>query len=258
MVDSHVDDLSVQAVPEKSFENSVGMKMVRINKGYWIGAHEVTERQFGALMGLEAMPELPRIAAGRPSRQPSLDSDYPVRYISAADALRFCAQLTASDHEAGLLPEGAAYSLPTERQWVQCVADIKFWQEVTAASIIKLSKDKNCYKDLRRGPLQQPSTVGSKQPNRLGLFDMMGNVSEFCLDWYSTSGPAPSRVIRGTDYSDLRAEYWCVSNRYGIGGPRSPTIGFRVVLAPRKTKGTPRPRKSSDSAPDAPDPPPIN
>jgi sulfatase modifying factor 1 len=95
-----------------------------------------------------------------------------------------------------------------------------------------------------RGPyLERTSAVGSYRPNALGLFDMHGNVWEWCHDWYGDypagaakdpTGPATGtgRVLRGGCWCNL-GRYCRAPDRNGYGpGCRDDDIGFRVVLRP--------------------------
>jgi formylglycine-generating enzyme required for sulfatase activity len=88
--------------------------------------------------------------------------------------------------------------------------------------------------------------VGLKQPNGWGLYDMHGNVMEWCLDWFGTypggsvtdpqgPGSGSSRVIRGGSLSGgLVSSRRCRSAQRDNGTPdyRNYSIGFRAVLAP--------------------------
>ena len=106
------------------------------------------------------------------------------------DAMAFCAKLTEIEKAAGRLPEGYEYTLPTEAQWeYACRAGT-----TTALNSGKNLSDKfECPEMDEVGWDQYNSKindkyvthpVGQKLPNAWGLYDMHGNVEEWCLDWY--------------------------------------------------------------------------
>ena len=169
--------------------------------------------------------------------------------------MEFCAKLTAIEREAGRLPEGYEYTLPTEAQWeYACRAGT-----TTALNSGKnLSDKEKCpemeevgwygfnsgYYDSDGNTTSNGKTfpVGQKQPNAWGLYDMHGNVYEWCLDWfgdYPTSsvtdpkGPSTGsyRVLRGG--SCCHYANYCRSARrdYYYPGSNFSNGGFRVALS---------------------------
>ena len=193
---------------------------VTISKGFWLGKYEVTQAQYEAVMG------------GNPAK------NYPVYYVTWYDATNFCAKLTASEKAAGRLPSGYVYTLPTEAQWeYACRAGTTGDYNVNGAAL----SDLGWYFD---NSDSKTHPVGQKKPNAWGLYDMHGNVWEWCLDWYGSypssavtdpKGPSTGsgRVVRGggwetpADYcrSAYRGYYPDSYGGYGSGG-------FRVALAP--------------------------
>jgi formylglycine-generating enzyme required for sulfatase activity len=135
---------------------------VQLTKGYWMGEYEVTQGEWEQLF------------KDNPSRMRG--SPYlPVDSVSWADANRFCKELTRLEKEAGRLPEGYEYRLPTEAEWeYACRAGSEedfsvppdgFWDAVNSGG--------------------QPHEVGEGPANAWGLFDMHGNAIEWCADaWY--------------------------------------------------------------------------
>ena len=182
-----------------------------------------------------------------PSHNYGVGDEYPVYYVSWDDAMEFCAKLTTAEKAAGRLPEGYEYTLPTEAQWeYACRA------ETTTA----LNNGKNLSNRDQCPEIDEVSwygynsdrtshPAGEKKPNDWGLYDMHGNVQEWCLDWgdeYPTSpvvdptGPdiGYSRVLRGG--SRANRAYACRSAFRSQFSPdyRANEIGFRVALAPVK------------------------
>jgi len=140
------------AMASGPFSNSIGMEFVPLPWGGWAGKYETTQAQYERVM----------------SRNPSLFIDpwRPVERVTWHDAVEFCRQLTQA--EAGRLPSGFVYRLPTGAEWDQLAADAWF----SGSAII------------RRDVKWETSGVGTFQPNRFGLFDTVGNVWEWCADFW--------------------------------------------------------------------------
>ncbi|MBR5737011.1 MAG: formylglycine-generating enzyme family protein, partial [Verrucomicrobia bacterium] len=161
--------------------------------------------------------------------------------------MEFCAKLTAAAKASGKLPEGYEFTLPTEAQWeYACRAGT-----TTALNIGKnLSGEEECPEmdevDWYWGNSDRKThPVGQKQPNAWGLYDMHGNVNEWCLDWegeYPTSSVTdPTGPVTG-DYRILRGGCWGNYAYYCRSASRSSNsddtsdwnYGFRVALVPVK------------------------
>ena len=205
---------------------------VTLTKGYWMGKYEVTQAQYETLMGTN------------PSHNYGVGDEYPVYYVSWDDAMEFCAKLTTAEKAAGRLPEGYEYTLPTEAQWeYACRAET-----TTALNNGKNLSDRDQCPEIDEvgwygyNSDRTSHPAGEKKPNDWGLYDMHGNVQEWCLDWgdeYPTSpvvdptGPDTgySRVLRGG--SRANRAYACRSAFRAQFSPdyRANEIGFRVALA---------------------------
>ena len=209
---------------------------VTLTKGYWMGKYEVTQAQYEAIMEVN------------PSHFVYRGANRPVECVSWNDAMEFCAKLTAREKAAGRLPAGYEYTLPTEAQWEYACR---------AGTTTALNNGKNLSRKdacpemdevgwyLLNSDDEETYPVGRKRANFWGLYDMHGNVWEWCLDWYGTypsssvtdpTGPSTgsSRVMRGGGW-DFYARY----NRSAYRDSYSPngsyySIGFRVALAPVK------------------------
>ncbi|MBQ7589727.1 MAG: formylglycine-generating enzyme family protein [Verrucomicrobia bacterium] len=208
---------------------------VTLTQGYWMGKFEVTRAQYEAVMGTNPS------GSGR--------ADLPVARVNWSESMEFCAKLTAIEREAGRLPEGYEYTLPTEAQWeYACRAGT-----TTALNSGKnLSEEDKCpemdevgwYGNNSRYSNGNMDThpVGQKLPNAWGLYDMHGNVWEWCLDWYGTYPVAAVIDPMGADTgfyhvnrggSIAREAYICRSAaRNGPSDGRYIDAGFRVALAP--------------------------
>jgi formylglycine-generating enzyme required for sulfatase activity len=182
---------------------------------FWLAKTEVTQAQWEALMG------------SNPSHFKG--GQLPVENVSWGDAMEFCRKLTERERQAGRLPTGTIYTLPTEAQWeYACRAGTTgdYAGEVDAMAWY--------YKNSGAAT----RAVGTKQANAWGLHDMHGNVLEWCLDWYGPylggrvtdpkSVPSgPIRVIRGGSWS-YEAYYARSAYRYNIiPDLRYYSIGFR-------------------------------
>ena len=127
------------------------------------------------------------------------------------------------------------YRLPTEAEWETHVE-----RERPRATVVRTIRGQSA----RFGDNSdwQPHPVGEKQPNAWGLYDMYGNVFEWCQDWYDNDhdGTSPSADPMGPSTGSLRGDGWnsaaglCRSAfRYGLKpGYRDDGLGFRVALVP--------------------------
>jgi formylglycine-generating enzyme required for sulfatase activity len=151
------------AGPGVSFEDEVPSTKVTLTKDFYLGATDVTQGQYQAVVGTN------------PSSFKSAGTDAPVESLTWAEAVAFCKILTERERAAGRLPESMAFALPTEAQWeYACRAGTT---GPTAGDL-----DLMAWYDQNSGKTTHP--VGQKQPNAWGLYDMNGNVWQWCSDWY--------------------------------------------------------------------------
>jgi formylglycine-generating enzyme required for sulfatase activity len=211
---------------ESGRNNDETQHQVTLSKGYWLGKYEVIQPQWKAVMGSD------------PSHWQG--EDLPVEQVSWYEAMKFCEKLTMIEKAAGRLPEGYVYTLPTEAQWeYACRAGTTGAYNVDGATLNELGW---------HGDESQDKThaVGQKKPNACGLYDMHGNVWEWCLDWYGdypedpvtdpvgkTSGSG--RVDRGGSWGHYAG--LCRSGDRNDAGPgmKAGHVGFRLALAPAQS-----------------------
>jgi formylglycine-generating enzyme required for sulfatase activity len=178
--------------------NTVGIVLVKITPTLWAGRYEVTQGSYGKVMGSN-----PSAFSG---------ANNPVDSVNWNDALAFCKKLTEKEQKANELPKGYIYTLPTQAQWEQLVADAS-----TSDAVMSLNG--------RHRTSTEP--VGSLKPNGLGLYDTRGNVMEWCLD----PQDKPYRVLRGgawDTYIDINAR--TTFREYSSPEKTKNSYGFRVVL----------------------------
>ena len=170
---------------------------VTLTQGFSLGKTEVTWGEWQRVMGKVFQGQKYDVAS----------KDFPASGITWNEAIEFCKKLTATEHTNGRLPAGESYRLPSEAEWeCACRAGTE-----TAFSFgddeSKLSEyawfDGNALK------VNEPYAhkVGLKRTNPWGLYDMHGNVWEWCSDWHGDAlsggtdpvGPnvGSLRVIRG-------------------------------------------------------------
>ena len=230
----------------KTVTNSIGMELVSFPKGkflmgegsnavdviltkpFLMGKTEVTQGQFKKVMGTSPWLNQDSVQIGE---------DNAASWVDWNDATAFCQKLTDTDHKNGKLPAGEAYRLPTEAQWeYACRAGT-----TTAYSFGDDEKQLGQYAwfDGNTAGEQYAHKVGLKKPNPWGLYDMHGNVWEWCSDWYDgkiSGGTDP--VGPGRGYSRvLHGGYWwsfpdrCRSANRELYPPsyRYNSLGFRVA-----------------------------
>ena len=254
------------AQPPRTTTNSIGMKLVLIPKGtflmgsppsergsederqhkvtitkdYYLSAFEVTQAQYEKVMGknpshfqgdrvAERHPETGRVVRDVDS------ANHPVDSVSYDDAVEFCKKLSELPDEKKV---GRVYRLPTEAEWeYACRAGSK-----TALSIGESAKFLGDYAWFDANCKKQTHPVGEKKPNTWGLYDMRGNVWEWCSDWYgeypkgavnNPIGPEQGsiRVFRGGSWFNLPAICRSAIRDGNTPSIRFDGLGFRVALS---------------------------
>ena len=221
--------------------------LVTISRGFWIGKFLVTQGDYLGVVG--SNPSYFTSANGY-----SADLTRPVETVNWIDASNYCAMRTQQERAGGLIPTNYVYRLPTESEWEyadRAGTTTAFYLGSSLHSG-QANYDGRYEYDASVGTINNPSgiflgqttPVGSYAANGWGLYDMIGNVIEWCQDWYGAypagtaidpQGPAtsPGRVVRGGGWSldakDCRSAY---RNGYDPGGRGLDYIGFRVLLAP--------------------------
>lgn len=194
------------------------MTEVHISQPFWLGKTEVTQAQWRAVMGFN-----PSYFQG---------NNRPVERVSWHEALEFCRRLTERERVAGRLPEGYVFTLPTEAQWeYACRAGTTGTHAGNVADMGWINVNSNT----------QTHPVAQKQPNAWGLYDMHGNVWEWCLDRYGHypggtqidpqgAETGVGRVYRGGRWGNS-ANF--ARSAYRLADPpehRGVSLGFRVAL----------------------------
>ena len=219
--------------------NSVGMRFVPIPAGefmmgdadngpthkvtltqpFSLGTYEVTQEQYEKVMGTN-----PSYFKGPQN---------PVEKVSWDDAVEFCRKLSAMPAEK---KAGYVYRLPTEAEWeYACRAGTK-----TTYSFGDSDSELGDYAWYNENSGNTTHPVGGKKPNPWGLYDMRGNVWEWCQDWYGDypsgsvtdptgSASGSSRVYRGGSWL-YNSDYWRSAIRFGDPPDRRDyNLGFRVL-----------------------------
>jgi formylglycine-generating enzyme required for sulfatase activity len=210
--------------------------IVTLTRGFWMAKYEVSQADFLSVMG------------SNPSSFP-YDPRLPVETINWTTATEYCQNLTKRELAAQRIPAGYSYRLPTEAEW-------EYACRAGTTTPFGIGDGKNLssaeanfdggfpYGSAPRGRYVESTTLpGTYSPNAWGLYDMHGNVWEFCSDWYGPfpggsvidpKGPATGtdHVLRGGGYSS--PGQGCRSAKRDHRSPafRNFIQGFRIVLAP--------------------------
>jgi serine/threonine protein kinase/formylglycine-generating enzyme required for sulfatase activity len=181
--------------------------------GFWIGKYEVTQSEWAGLMGSRPSHALDKGEGDR----------HPIYYVSHDEATEFCRKLTDLERNAGRLPKGWAYRLPTDEQWVYACRAVTTTATAFGDQLSSTQANFNGdwpHNEAPKGPnLQKAVEVGSYLPNAWGIHDMHGNVGEF------TATPG---LHRGGSWYDSGRN--CCSEIF-IAEPPSASehVGFRVA-----------------------------
>jgi formylglycine-generating enzyme required for sulfatase activity len=256
---------------------------VTLTKGFWLGKTTVTIGQWKSLTGLGVRTQLLRMLhddtlhnfggkeeTARDYMRFSRDADpgqylagendnLPMYFVSWDDAMEFCEELNSTERAAGRLPAGYEYNLPTEAQWeYACRAGTT---DATYAGPLVIeegkppvlnkiawysgnSPDGYTGKGFNvSGRTGGPHAVAQKQPNAWGLYDMTGNLWQWCRDWYGSypggsltdpTGPATGtdRVNRGGSFGSSARDERSADRAKNPPAEASAYRGFRLALCP--------------------------
>ena len=218
MVKVEAGSFNMGATPEmrSPYKDEKPAHRVTMTNDYYIGKYEVTQALWQAVMG------------SNPSKFKG--DDLPVEMVSWGDCQDFISKLNAMT--------GKHFRLPTESEWEYAARGGKKSRGYQYSGSKTLG-DVAWY-DGNSG--SKTHAVGTKQPNELGIYDMAGNVWEWCQDWKGSYSSSPQanptgavggsyRVIRGGNWRDS-ARGCRSSGRFGLTpGYRDFSLGLRLVLS---------------------------
>ena len=220
--------------PTSEFKSSVGVVMIRVPAGsftmgspesedghraweqqrevtfvndFYLGKTPVTQDQYEAVTGTN------------PTDHEKI-GDAPVDSVTWDQANEYCQKLTKLDREAGVLPDDWEYRLPTEAEWeYACRAGSSEPRHGQPQDVAWHHDNAD----------EKPHAVGQKTPNPWGFHDMLGNVWEWCQDWFYVANTC--RSVRGGSYFNS-ARFCRSAQRWGWNpNGRGRYCGFRLLAA---------------------------
>jgi len=251
------------ATKEQPFVNSLGMKFVPVPI---MGGPTDGQRLLFSVWDTRVQDyEVFARETGREWPQAGFDQGpaHPAVMTSWEDAQSFCAWLTERERKAGKLDANEGYRLPSDHEW-SCAAGIGEQEVAETLPADKSGKITDAFpwgtqwpppkgagnypgEELRSAPalgnspsnaiiagyrdgFETTSPVGSFVANRFGLFDMGGNVWQWCENWFDKD--QKKRVLRGASWHTNDRKSLLLSSRYpDPPGTHSPHVGFRCVLS---------------------------
>jgi formylglycine-generating enzyme required for sulfatase activity len=204
---------------------------VTISKPFYMGIYEVSQAQWKAVMGTEPWQE---------KTQTKIGDEYPAAWMTSHQASEYCQTLSKKT--------GRKISLPTEAQWeYACRAGSTKSYCYGSDDQATLTEYAWIWDNTRAGKPPEPYAhpVGLKKPNAWGLYDMHGNLWEFCSDWfdkdfYARSPKVDPENTTETTLRGVRGGSWHNNSRLARATSRSMwtganyvhyNYGFRVVVA---------------------------
>ena len=201
---------------EKPHKDELPVHRVTLTNNYYIGKYEVTQALWQAVMGSN-----PSCFKG---------DDLPVERVSWNDCQDFISKLNSIT--------GKRFRLPTEAEWEYAARGGKKSRGYQYSGSNTLG-DVAWYSD---NSGSKTHAVGTKQPNELGIYDMAGNVDEWCQDRYGSYSSSPQanptgaasgsdRVTRGSDWFFLAWDCRTSCRGFRASGDRFNYLGLRLVLS---------------------------
>jgi formylglycine-generating enzyme required for sulfatase activity len=207
--------------------------LVTISRGFWIGKYLVTQGEYEAVVGNN--PSFFTSANGY-----SDDPTLPVESVSWFDATNYCALRTQQEQAAGLIASNLVYRLPTEAEWeYACRAgtttEFSYGDDPGYTNLVNYS-----WYLANSGGMSHP--VGQKLPNPWGLYDVHGDVYEWCQDWLGAypggtaldpqgTDPGGWRGARGGGLANDAPECRSANRFYVSPFLTEDDLGFRLVLS---------------------------
>jgi formylglycine-generating enzyme required for sulfatase activity/mono/diheme cytochrome c family protein len=214
---------------EKGHQTEEELHEVEITRPFYMGVYEVTQGEFQEVM--KRNPSYFKEVKGLNTNR------FPVESVSWEEARKFCDELSKRDKG------GRKYRLPTEAEWeYACRGGTQTPYHVGE----RLTIDQANIDDGTAGALKRPREVGFYPPNPFGMYDMHGNVSEWCADVYEANyykkgppqydpkgpeeKPGSSRVLRGGNFDLIASKCRSADRNNSLPDLPSKHWGFRVVF----------------------------
>ena len=217
---------------------------VTLTRGFWMGEHEVTQREYRAVLRKNPPPGF------------TIHKNAPFwGFGEAKKVTDFCKKLSELDRKAGRLEKGWEYFCPTEAEWeyacragsgaAYCfgdsVAELGGYANFADKALHQADPDYHwARRDVDDGIGAALAPVGSYRPNTWGLRDMHGNVAELVADHLLPELPGgndPLARVEKDGGTQVRGGSWCSlpgycesSFRNALGGDKRNYVGFRILL----------------------------
>lgn len=245
---------------EENRKDDEAPHQVEITKGYYLSAYEVTQKQFESVMGYNPSffcnngskggrgSYYVEPAGGKVKIAGEDTSDFPVENVTFEEVVDFCNQLSSKESKIGRI-----YRLPTEAEWEYAcrgganntIYHVFHYGNDLTSDQANFNGKYPYGKAPKSRYLGRTTKIGSYKPNVLGLYDMHGNVCEWCSDWYHKDYPGRglnrdpigppegfSRVFRGGSWvNDGPSCRSAIRYRFEPKD-RDFHLGFRPVLVP--------------------------
>jgi uncharacterized protein YjdB len=255
-------------VPSGSFQrDDTAANVTIITKGYWMGETEVTQELFEAVMGTNPSQFTSGADVGETQTQ------RPVEKVSWYDAIAFCNKLSLAngkqpvysvsgvtdwntvtipttsdpDWNAAIMDTAKnGYRLPTEMEWMWAAMGADTMSQPNTTGYLKAFAGDDGSNSIGDcvwyyvNSINKTHEVGKKHANELGLYDMSGNVWEWCWDWYGSyqggtqtdpqgSSSGINHVVRGGSWNETAANVRSAYRSYSAPSNRDSDLGFRLV-----------------------------